>query len=221
MKKLKLRVAKFMMLGIWVTLYSAFYVVSCICNRQYKHKYPLKGIHLCIYSKLLEVASYSKCSSNRCGWWEKWEKCKGWVFLNRGMSGVEQWSGTFWCQLVLEPVLAVVLTYTGILQQVTWSICACFFFLIWIVGILKESPKRILKEISPKYSLEGLILKLKLQYFGHLMRRTDSLGKTLMMGKTEGRRRRGWQRMRWMDGITDSMDLSFSKFQQGPGVGEG
>ena len=71
----------------------------------------------------------------------------------------------------------------------------------------------ILKEINPEYSLEGLILKLKLQYFGHLMPRADSLEKTLMLGKIEGKRRRGQQRMRWLDGITDSMNLSLSKFQ--------
>ena len=68
----------------------------------------------------------------------------------------------------------------------------------------------ILKEISPEYSLEGLMLKLKLQYCGHLMQRTDSLEKTLMVGKIEGRRRRGQQRMRWLDGITDKMDMSLS-----------
>ena len=75
----------------------------------------------------------------------------------------------------------------------------------------KRSNESMLKEISPKCSLEGLMLKLKLQYFGHLMRKADSLGKTLMLGKTEGRRKRGQQRMRWLDGITDSMDMSFSK----------
>ena len=74
----------------------------------------------------------------------------------------------------------------------------------------RRSNQSVLKEISPEYSLEGLMLKLKLQYFGHLMRRTDSLEKTLMLGKTEGRRK-GGQRMRWLDGITDWMDMNLSK----------
>ena len=78
----------------------------------------------------------------------------------------------------------------------------------------RRSNASILKEISPEYSLEGLMLKLKLQYFGHLMQRTDSLEKTLMLGKIEGRRRRGPQRMRWLDSITDSMDMSFRRLQE-------
>ena len=78
----------------------------------------------------------------------------------------------------------------------------------------RRSNQSILKEISPEYSLEGLMLKLKLQYFGHLMRRIDSLEKTLMLGKIEGGKRRGQQRTRWLDGITDSMDISFSRLRR-------
>ena len=90
----------------------------------------------------------------------------------------------------------------------------CWRRLLRVSWTERRSNQSILKEINPKYSLEGLILKLKLQYVGHLMLRVDSLGKTLILGKIEGRRRRGQQRMKWLDGITDSADVSLCRLQE-------
>ena len=128
-----------------------------------------------------------------------WVTELNWTELNYGFSSShigmweldhkEDWALKNWCFqiVVLEKAL----------DRVPWA--------------ARISNQSILKEINPEYSLEGLMLKVKLQYFGHLMRRADSLEKTLMLGKIEGRRRRGRQRMRWLDGITDSMDMRLSK----------
>ena len=102
----------------------------------------------------------------------------------------ESWASKNWC------------FWTVVLEKTLESLLDC------------KEIQSILKDISPEYSLEGLMLKLKLQYFGYLMRRTDSLKKTLNLGKTEGGRRRGWQRIRWLDSITDSMDMSLSKLRE-------
>ena len=122
---------------------------------------------------------------------------------------------SIWSRLMVFPVVMYGCESWTIKKAEHWRIDAfelwCWWRLLRVPWTARRSNPSILKEISPGCSLEELMLKLKLQYFGHLMRRVDSLEKTLMLGGIGGRRRRGWQRMRWLDGITDSMDMGLSK----------
>ena len=145
---------------------------------------------------------------NHCRWWLQTRQCikkQRYYFANKGLSsqGYGFSSGHVWVwELDCEESWA---------RRIDAFELWCLRRLLRVHWTARRGNQSILKEIGPEYSLEGLMLKLKLQYFGHLMWRTDSLEKILMLGKIEGRSRRGWQRMRWLDGITDSKDMSLSK----------
>ena len=134
------------------------------------------------------------------------QECSGWDLNPKKLStSVTTWASRVEVQ-VPGPCLGVLTVWGPAKLSLRLASLEC--------SLVRGQRHSILKEISPEYSLEGLMLKLKLQYFGHLMRRVDSLEKTLMLGKIEDRRRRGRQRMRWLDSITDSMDMSLSKLRE-------
>ena len=154
-------------------------------------------------------------------WWEAFNSSASsimqWTHISEGLQcchGSHFNSSSNLVQAMVYPVVLYGCESCTIKKAEHWRIDAfelwCWRRLLRVPWTARRYNQSILKEISPEYSLEGLMLRLKLQYFGHLMRRTDSFEKTLMLGKIEGRRRRGQQRTRWLDGITDSMDMSLS-----------
>ena len=163
---------------------------------------------------------------NHCKWWLQPE-IKRCLFLGRkAMTNLDNVLKTRDITLLTKVCIVKAMVFLVVMYECkSWTIKAdckridafemwCWRRLLRIPWTAKRSNQSILKEINPEYSLEGLMLKLKLQYFSHLMRKANSLEKTLMLGKTEGRRRSRWQRMTWLDGITDSMDMSLGKLQE-------
>ena len=164
---------------------------------------------------------------NHCRWWlQPWnERC---LLLGRkAMTSLDSISKSRDINLPTEVHLVKAMVFPVVMYGCeSWTIKKvehrrtdafklwCWRRLLRVPWTARRSNQSILKEISPEYSLERLMLKLKLQYFGHLMRRTDSLEKTLMLGKIEGRTKRGWQGMQWLDGITDSMNMNLSKLRE-------